>query len=73
MSRVPEDERIVEQEQEDKALAIASRINLQTPYMICVMNQYAARQHRTDFVDQVRSKLVDFFSERENNKDIKKI
>lgn len=41
--------------------------------MICVMNQYAARQHRTDFVDQVRSKLVDYFSERENNKAIKKI
>ena len=33
------------------------------------MNQYAARAHRHDFVEQIRSKLFDYFSE--NPKDIK--
>ena len=73
LSRVPEDERIVEQDQEDRALTIGNRINLATPYMVSVMNQYAAKAHRTDFVDQLRSKLVDFFSERENAKMLKQI
>ena len=70
---MPEDERIVEQDQEDKALIIASRINLANPYLVSVMNQYAAKAHRTDFVDQIRSKLVDFFSDRENAKKLKEI
>ena len=42
LSRVPS-ERIIEQDQEDRALAIASRINLAQPYMVLQMNQYAAR------------------------------
>lgn len=44
-------ERIIEQDQDDRALMIANRINLQTPYMVLVMNQYAARAHRADFID----------------------
>jgi len=44
-------ERIIEQDQDDRALIIANRINLQTPYMVLVMNQYAARAHRADFID----------------------
>jgi len=36
--------------------------------MVFQMNQYAARAHRTDFVEQVKSKLIDFFSEKENIK-----
>ena len=50
LSRVPS-ERIIEQDQDDRALIIANRINLQTPYMVLVMNQYAARAHRADFID----------------------
>jgi hypothetical protein len=27
------------------------------------MNQYAARAHRLDFVEQIRSKVIDHFAE----------
>ena len=56
-------EKIIETDQDDKALAIATRINLSNPYMILVMNQYAARMHRHDFIDQLRSKVFDYFNE----------
>ena len=56
-------ERIIETDQEDRALAIANRINLATPYMVLVMNQYAARAHRQDFVDMIRTKVFDWFQE----------
>lgn len=68
LSRVPSDERIVEQDQDGKALMLGSRINLAQPYMVFQMNQYAARVHRTDFLDQVKSKLLEFFMEKENIK-----
>ena len=47
---------------------IGSRINLTTPYMVYQMNSYAARVHRTDFVEQVRRELINFFSEKEHTK-----
>ena len=31
--------------------------------MVFVMHEYAAKAHRTDFVEQVRSKLFDWFNE----------
>ena len=35
------------------------------------MNQFAARAHRLDFIEQVRSKVFDFFQENPKaNKDI---
>ena len=62
LSRVPS-ERIIMQDQEDKALAIGNRINLTTPYMVLVMNQFAARAQRLDYVEQMKSKLFDWFHE----------
>ena len=58
-------DRLVEVDQDDKAIAIGNRINLQSaqPYMIMVMNQYAAKAHRLDFVEQIRSKVTEFFME----------
>ena len=70
LSRIPS-ERIIEQDQEDKAAAIGNRVNLpqgQTPYMIFQMNEYAARAHRTDFIDQVVSKVFEYFQEHRNAK-----
>lgn len=31
--------------------------------MVLQMNQYAARAHRSDFIDVLRSKLNEFFAE----------
>ena len=42
---------------------IANKINLANPYMVFVMNEYAAKAHRTDFIEQVRSKVFDWFQE----------
>ena len=39
-------ERIIETDQEDRAVAVGNRINLSQAYMVLVMNQYAARAHR---------------------------
>jgi len=63
LSRVPS-ERTIELDQEDKALAIANRINLQNPYMVLVMNQFAAKAHRVDFIEQLRSKVLEYFQEQ---------
>ena len=63
LSRVPSG-RLVEQDQDDRALIINNRINLQSPYMVFIMNQYAARAHRIDFIEQIRSKVVDFFTDK---------
>ena len=56
-------ERIVETDQDDRAVAVGNRINLSQPYMVLVMNQYAARAHRLDFVEQIRSKVTEYFQE----------
>ena len=70
LSRVPS-EKIIEQDQDERSLIIANRINLQTPYMVYVMHQYAARAHRSDFIEQIRSKIIDFFTD--NPKTFKQI
>ena len=31
--------------------------------MVLQLNQYAARAHRSDFIDVLRSKLTEFFAE----------
>ena len=62
LSRVPS-ERIIETDQDEKALAIANKINLTTPYMVLTINQYAAKAHRHDFIEQIKSKVFDFFNE----------
>ena len=56
-------ERIVEVDQDDRAVTVGNRINLSQPYMVLCMNQYAARAHRIDFVEQIRSKTVEYFTE----------
>ena len=62
LSRVPS-ERIIVTDQEEKALAIANRINLKEPYMVLVMNQSAAQVHRADFLDMVQNKVFDWFND----------
>lgn len=42
--------RFVEVDQDEKAVAIANRVNLTSPYTVLVMNQFGARMHRHDFV-----------------------
>lgn len=64
-------ERIIEQDQDDKAMMIASKINLGTPYQVYVLNQYAARAHRTDFIEQIKRQTYDWFSD--NPRAFKKI
>ena len=44
-------------------MAIGNRVNLSQPYAVLIMNDYAARAHRTDFVEVVRSKLFDWFQD----------
>ena len=39
--------------------------------MVLVMNQAAAKAHRHDFIEQVRSKVVDYFTE--HPKDFKQL
>ena len=70
LSRQPS-ERIVEQDQEDKAIMIASKVNLGTPYQVYVLNQFAARAHRVDFIEQIKRGLYDWF--QDNPRAFKKI
>lgn len=57
--------RTIDQDQEEKAVAVAAKVNLPggSPYIVYQMNQYAAKVHRQDFIDQVRSRCIDYFSE----------
>ena len=66
LSRVPS-EKIIETDQDDKALAIGNKINLSQQYMVLVMNDYAARQHRHDYIEQLRSKTFDYFQEHKKD------
>ena len=67
LSHVPS-ERIIVTDQEEKALAIANRINLKEPYMVMVMNQSAAEVHRVDFLDMVQNKVFDWFNDNPKTK-----
>lgn len=57
----PAEPRFVEVEQDEKAVAIANRVNLTSPYTVLVMNEYGARMHRHDFVAQIVRQLYDWF------------
>ena len=59
-----EDELVdVEEDQNDMALAIANRVRIAPEYSLYIMNQYAQRMHRHDFVQQIVRQLYDYFQE----------
>ena len=61
-----EDELVdVEEEQNDMALAVPSRVAVSPAFSVYVLHQYAQRQHRNDFVAQIVRQLWDFFQEHE--------
>ena len=53
-------ERIVEMDQDDKALSVVARPN-SLQYSAYVINEYAARCHRRDFLEQIVRQCFDFF------------
>jgi len=61
----------VEDDQNDMALAVPNRIAIAPAYSVYVLNQYAQRMHRYDFVQQIVRQLFDFF--QEHGDDQKKI
>lgn len=56
-------ERIMELDQDDKALAITGRPT-GLPYSAFVINEYAQRMHRKDFMEMVVRHCFDFFDGR---------
>ena len=57
-------EKIIEQDQDEKALLINAKVNLRepdVPYMVLQMNEFAAKEHRRDFVEYFRSKIPEYF------------
>ena len=60
-----EDELVdVEEDQNDMALAVPNRVSVSPAFSVYVIHQYAQRQHRNDFVQQIVRHLWDFFQEQ---------
>ena len=62
---------MVEDPQDDKALALPARLGA-VPYTIFVTNQYAARMHRQDFISAIVKQCPGFFDENKKEQEISK-
>ena len=57
-------DRWLETDQDDRALLTANRVTIANPsYTVLLLNQYAARAHRQDFLAQILRVTYDFFVE----------
>ena len=60
-------ERWIESDQDDRVALTANRVALQQPgYHVLLMNQFAARAHRQDFLAQILRVTYDFFVDNVN-------